>query len=315
VADLKNRAAGEGKLPLPSNIKFLVHLPSGKAVYASPGAITEGDPYYIAMLLPKSEQGLPGLEVKPCEDVNYFRTTADNSSKSTKESSEQIEFKLVPLGRVVQCGAGKLEYTVTPISAYAAANPEPTDDHSRNRPTNGQAYLKVRPKYHLAATAVIGYDFANRTKFEKVQNPQFSTAGGLNNIIGEYDERVGMSAYFGGTWMIGGVDYGNMHWYNYFANPFIAVDLSSPTSDVVIGTGITPIGKISLAIGVSLHKGQRLKSGYQVGQVFNGDGDIPTESTWNVVKPGFFIGIAIDQNAFQGITSPFNTTSNNSGAP
>jgi hypothetical protein len=113
----------------------------------------------------------------------------------------------------------------------------------------------------------------------------------------ENDSNVGLVGYIGGVWMVGGVDYEDMRWYNYFANPFIALNPVSPTKDAVAGIAITPTGGISLALGVSFHERTAL-NGYTVGQAFAGDGTVPTQSTWSSFTPGVFVGVAVDSNVY-----------------
>ena len=100
--------------------------------------------------------------------------------------------------------------------------------------------------------------------------------------------------------MVGGVDYEEMRWYNYFANPFIAVNPKSPTVDAIVGLSLTPTGGISLALGASLHE-KIVLSGYSVGDAFAGDGAVPVRSTWSGIKPGFFAGVTIDSNIYSAV--------------
>lgn len=299
--------------------RYLVHLPSGKLAYPAENGVSEAQPLQVAFLLPKDEKRLPGMRLVSCPSVDPFRTKIskvedDKKQNATvreekEEKAQQPEFELVPIGQMLRCGEGKLSYSVEPIPAYVdqgkkqADKADGADDKNDVAPSPNDFEFRVRPRYHLAATAMLGYDTATTTKFEK--QTVRDEAGAESQVIGEVKDRQGLAVYVGAVWMIGGVDYEDMQPWNYFANLFVGVKPTSPTEDVVAGLAITPTGSVSLALGLSLHKTQRLKSGFTVGSTFTGEGDIPVESTWKGVKPGFFAGLSIDSNIYDQLLDRF----------
>jgi hypothetical protein len=156
----------------------------------------------------------------------------------------------------------------------------------------------MRSVNNFAGIVLLGYDFGKRRGFD--------TSSGM--IISS-DQVVGTVAYVGAEWMIGGVDYEDLHWYNYFANLFLAVNAAAPTHDAIAGLAVTPTGGLSLALGVSLHAGQELSNGLMVGSTLTGNGSIPTTTGYNNVSPGFFIGIAVDTSVSNALSGAFKSTS------
>lgn len=322
-------AVGE-KLGLPTQTVLVVHLPSGAPAFPFPAALTEGTPIQVAIIMPQNLHTAVTMEVTSCEDVHPFRTELEEKKdekksnfKPTDSSEAASEFELVPVGQFFACGAGKLNYklqlgeTGKNKLAVKEAAPKPARNDENDKQgkkdkaaeeacscsKDGQeTKIRIRPKYHVAAVALGGYDFAKRRSFETLRDA-------LDPLkpptIGQLDSSYGLSLYVGAVWMIGGIDYENLRWWNYFANVFIAVNVAAPLENGVVGLAVTPTGGVSLGVGVSLHATTRLRGGYAVGQQFSGDGDLPTETTWKDTTPGIFAGLAIDSRVYDAISARF----------
>ncbi|RKH59219.1 hypothetical protein D7W81_27655 [Corallococcus aberystwythensis] len=287
---------------------LLVHLPSGAVAAPMENSVAEGQWIQVAFLLPSTETLIPKVTSKNCEAVNTFRrkeeAAPDEDAKQGKPdenpqgSLKSDEFKLVPVEQMFRCGAGSLSYEIHPLPGYVGKgqdNGTAVATGTQSSPQVDVFKTRVRPRYHLAATAMLGFDTATSHRFET--DP--------SDILQEVKDREGLSVYVGAVWMIGGVDYEAMETQNYFLNLFAAVKPTSPTEDAVVGLALTPTGSLSLALGLSLHKNTRLTNGYAVGDSFTGDGDIPTEKTWKGVRPGLFLGLAIDSNILDALTKRF----------
>jgi hypothetical protein len=159
--------------------------------------------------------------------------------------------------------------------------------------------LRVRAVYHLAAVAIVGFDSAKITTFDTALNDDDERV-----ITSSYD-RNGLSVVVGGQWMIGGVDYENMRWYNYFANIFVGVEAAHALQGTVTGVAITPTGGISLALGLSIHKNRQLTGGRAEGDVFTGEGDVPTTLGWKKPALGFFLGLTVDHRVYTALKAKF----------
>ncbi len=285
---------------------LFVHLPSGKVAPPLEDSVSEGQWIQVAFLLPQSEDRVPRATSKNCEVVDLFRQkgTDDSAKEDAKQSKVPKDkllkmagegFKLVPMEKMFQCGAGKLSYEVHPLADYVDASEQAAASGATATATPNMFETRVRPRYHLAATAILGLDTATNRRFEVDQA----------QAIQEVKDREGLSVYLGAVWMVGGVDYEDMEPRNYFLNVFAAVKPTSPTEDAVVGLALTPTGSLSLALGLSLHRNVRLAKGYTVGAAFTGDGEIPTEKTWKGVRPGVLIGLAVDTNILDALTRKF----------
>jgi hypothetical protein len=268
--DLRKDGLSKG---LPPNTQFLVHLPSGAPAFPFPNSVREGTPVQVVVLAPQSQTAPISITVTACADVQTFRLepTANTGRQAASE-----KFNAIPIGAWFKCGAGTASYSL----AFG------TGDGAKTAITT----IRMRSVYSFAVTFLVGYDTAPTASFAT------SGQGGTEHVI-ENASNVGLAGYVGGAWMVGGVDYEDMRWYNYFANPFIAVNPASPTKDAVAGLAFTPAGGVSVALGVSFHERTAL-NGYSVGEAFTGDGTVPTQSTWSGFTPGFFIGAAVDSNVY-----------------
>ncbi|MFY2562961.1 hypothetical protein ACN469_35535 [Corallococcus terminator] len=287
-----------------------VHLPSGAVAAPTKDSVSEGKWIQVAVLLPESEERLPTVTRKDCEVIHTFRqkpaqlvetsgVKSNGKRPKNKQSFAGDKFKLVAVGEMFRCGAGKMSYQLHPLAHYVAGGQQQKGGSvitvTESSAQEEAHELRVRPRYHLAATAMLGFDTATHRRFET----------DASDIIQEVKDREGLAVYVGAVWMIGGVDYEAMSDHNYFLNLFVAVKPTSPTEDAVVGLALTPTGSLSLAAGLSLHKNKRLTEGYAVGAGFTGDGDIPTEKTWTGMRPGLFLGLAIDSNIFDALSKTF----------
>jgi hypothetical protein len=155
----------------------------------------------------------------------------------------------------------------------------------------------MRPVYSFALVTAVGFDTTISHDFEAVPGSE-----GMTNVIAPKHDRAGPTVLVGGQWMIGGVDYTDMRWYNYFANPFGAFDASSPLAGFVVGDTVTITGGISLAIGLAAHRGTRLR-GAQLGDSLGDKGDVPKEDTWRQQRLGFYVGVTLDSKVFEALKS------------
>jgi hypothetical protein len=287
VKVLEDRFKNEKK----KKLSLLVHLPSGAPAPPSASSFRENTPLQAVIIVPtEGFEDSVGLSVTTCEGTQAFRvkpsTPAGPAAVATKHSGPftRDEFFLFPIGRWFKCGAGVANYDLN----FGSGEGEQTVPSK----------LRMRPVHHLAATVVVGYDWGREVGYET--RAGLDAAGNAIATVDDYKQPVGIAAYVGATWMVGGVDYEHKRPWNYFGNVFVAVDPQAPTKHAVAGLAITPTGGISLALGVGLHKGQTLR-GYEVGQRFEGDGEIPTRETWKGVRAGPFIGVTLDSNVYEAL--------------
>jgi hypothetical protein len=271
----------------PHDTQFLVHLPSGAPAFPFPSSVREGTPLQVAVIVPVGQTSPIDIAVTSCADIQTFRLKPSDNGEGKQSAAVPDESRgpalgaavLVPVGATFKCGAGTASYTLK----FGASDTG----------TSSTTSLRIRSVYHFAATFVLGYDTAPTRTFG-------TSAQGAAQSVTELDNNVGLGAYIGGVWMVGGVDYEDMKPWNWFLNPFIAVNPTSPTKDAVAGLALSPTGGVSLAVGVSLHEGTAL-NGYSVGDPFTGSGTVPTRDTWAAMKPGFFIGAAVDSNVYNAV--------------
>jgi hypothetical protein len=254
----------------PSNIRLLPHLPSGAKAPPYPTSISERHVSQVVLLVPIGDTSSVAFTLTRCETVPNYRVAGDFAA--FQAAAPELDFNVVRIGNALSCGADKLEYSLAVTKDGAQPSlPVPTT-------------LPVRPVYHLAATAVFGFDTTNQSTFEV-----------RDGKIAESIDRVGPGLLVGGTYFIGGVDYADMRPYHHFANPFVAVSLASPKDRFVVGTTITYRGGISAAVGLAMNHVPALKPGFAVGDAFAGSGDVPQKKKW---VPGFYIGIAVDDKLY-----------------
>jgi hypothetical protein len=305
----------------PERTAYLVHLPSGQPAAPFPGSITEGTAVQVAIIADAERPRQYQLTPPACAELSPFRTTlggpgttaaveaAGNAervrSAVAKLVGPEIEklvsgsknLSLFPVGQFFACGAGDFRYELE------------TDQLSGDPKSVYRASVRVRPRYHLAAIAVGGYDTASRSSFTTVEMPGAGAMG--LRVIAEERSRIGTALYLGAVWMIGGRDFETMSELRggnvprWIFNLFVAANPRNPLRDVAAGLALTPSGGVSLAVGVTLHERTVLRSGFTVGGTIAGEGDVPTRSTWDEIAPGLLVGLAIDSRVYDALVARF----------
>ena len=269
---------------LPDDTQFVVYLPSGRPVYPAASSVREGTPVQIVMIQPP--RGAPDVEVvtKSCTAFKPFRVAGDDGAAKQGGAGGvdrgAPDYELSAKGPYLRCGAGTLSYDLQIKAGSGAAV------------TVSQS-LEVRPVYSFALVTTLGFDATISHDFQAVP------AGEGGSTVARKHDRVGPAILIGGQWMLGGVDYTDMQWYNYALNPFVAFDAKSPLSGFVVGDTLTLRGGISLAIGLAVHEGTRLK-GVSVGDAI-GTGEVPKDATWHEQRVGVFVGVAFDSKVFEAL--------------
>jgi hypothetical protein len=271
----------EWKTRIPSNTRFLVHLPSGRPAFPQQGSLREGIPLQVVVL---TNHALgPYVDVTSCPDEVRFRIKqpdgAGAAEKKGEVAAEQIS--LIPVGQIFECGAGAMSYDLKSGPGVDAKVLSTTK-------------LVSRPVYSFALVTAVGFDTTISHDFAAVRSPS-----GINEVAREND-RVGPAVLAGAEWMVGGVDYGDMKWNNYIVNPFAAVDASSALTGFVVGDSITVTGGVSLAIGLAVHRGTRL-TGVSVGTPLGDAAAVPKEATWHDPRFGLFLGVTLDSNVYNAL--------------
>lgn len=290
----------DGEIEL-DDVHLLVHLPSGAVAPPFRARVSEGESAQVVLIVPSGANITANVEVTGCEDVNPFRVRSDASTEPKKQGAEEVEpddFELRPIGEQLRCGPDEFSYTIRP-TLHAPELPggdKQAKDAPEPEPSGASTTITVGSRNHLAGVAVVGYSSAKQVEFEK----RTDRAEADTVTIAETEERRGAGVYVGALWMLGGVDYGNMRWYNYFANVFVGANPESPLEDIVAGLSFTLSGGVSLSAGVNLLKGVRLDD-YSVGDEFSGDGAIPTKDSWKEASVGFFGGLAIDTDIYEAL--------------
>lgn len=257
----------------PQNIRLLTHLPSGAKSTLYPTSISERHVAQILLLVPVGETPSVAFTLTRCEAVPNYRVAGDFAA--FQSAAAVLDFEIVRIGQALSCGADKLEYSLA-VSKEGIPTAQPVP-----------STLPVRPVFHLAATAVFGFDTTEQSILEV-----------RDGKIAESVDRVGPGLLVGGTYFIGGVDFADMKPYHHFLNPFVVVSLSAPKDRFVIGTTLTYRGGISAAIGLAMNHTPALKDGYTVGAAFAGTGDVPQRKEW---RPGFYIGVSVDDKLYQSL--------------
>ena len=253
--------------------------------------LTEGQNVQVVLMVPNaSAQRAITLQVDGCGEVNTFRTDVTTGQKQDIDKTNFQTFTYLPVGQYFSCGAGAVTYM---IKAQTVANGTITET------TISTTKVTFRPKYHIAAVALLGWDSAQRTTYGASLPYGYESP-----VIGRRHEKIGVAEYVGATWMIGGVDYEDMKLWNYFANVFIAADPSNPTKDVVAGISITPTGGAAISVGVSYHEGQVLE-GLAPGNPVAPGTTFPSHNSWSEKGKGLFVGLSIDSRIYDVIVARF----------
>jgi hypothetical protein len=271
---------------LPAATELLVHLPSGRLVFPAGLSLREGTPVQVAVI--SSHASGYDVQSTDCAAIQTFRTAGDVGASIAKKQVAPGGFDdtprliLVGVGQYLRCGAGIVSYDLKSWVGDSEA-------------TLSSIKLEMRPVYSFALITAIGFDTTISHDFEAVP-----TANGTGNVIAAKHDRAGPTVLVGGQWMIGGVDYTDMRWYNYVANPFLAFDASAPLAGFIAGDTLTISGGISLAIGLAVHRGTRLK-GAKIGDSLGDKGDVPKEDTWRQQRLGFYIGVTVDSKIYDAL--------------
>ena len=274
---------------LPKDTVLMVHLPSGRLVTPSPSSLRDRSVVQVAVISWRAS----GFDMvsKECAAPVAMRMlgepppAAPAKQRAPGAIGETPPPELVGAGAYVQCGAGNLTYDLTYGTGAATKALSTTK-------------LTIRPTYTLAVVTAVGLDTTIIHDYAAVRAQELGTG----NVIGNKHTKVGPSVLVGGQWMLGNVDYTDMRWYNYVLNPFAAVDASAPLSGFVVGDTLTLTGGISLALGLAVHPGVRLKSARLYDPLADA-ADPSKESSWNAYHLGFFIGLALDSKVFKALST------------
>jgi len=261
----------------PKGTRFLVHYATGDRAAPFPASVSEREPVQVVVNADAKKGLAAELVVSTCEDVQPFRATVPAKSEGGRlegKEPERPEWRLVPVGPLLQCGAGRLAYTLKltkPAEASAVTQ------------------VRVRPVHNVAATAVYGFDFVRERSF-----------GVVDGRVEQREDEAGLGLRLGLTWFLPwGVDYEDMRPHNYVANVVFAVDPEAPTERFLTGLAVTPTGGLSLVLGVSVHRRTELAGGLTPGAPFTGPGDVPTRREWSGAGVRPFIGLSLDDNVYK----------------
>lgn len=266
-----------------------IHYPSGAPSFYYRSSVPEGKTVRVAIIVEAEAPGFVSMELTACPARERFRTLGDlkalSAGKALAAGSGKVRrFRLMPLGKPFECGAGDLSYN---ISVAAKEGDE----------ANVKAHtIRVRPIYHLATTFSWGFDMWKQQSFA-VESAK---------IAGTRDP-LGPSFYVGFTWFPTGVDYEDMKSVNRWLNPVVLFDLSAPKDNFAAGLAFTRTGGLSVVAAVSLHKMTALDKGFTDAAPFTGEGAIPTRPVWNRDSIGLFFGVAADDKVFTALKGVWGT--------
>lgn len=270
IRDLKNR------LQL-KDVVLLPHLPSGAMASPYPASVAETTDLQIAVIIDANESKLrvPRVTTVACPDRDAFRIlgTFEGLIGKGQAGERPPKFVLLPFEQVLQCGAGDVKYTLQ-MNIDGTPSGDPVEAH-----------VKLRPVYQLAATAAVGFDSANLPKFAAVDGK-----------VAESRTRVGSKLYVGFIWYPTGIDYDHVTRRN-VVSPFLFFDPSAIQDNFIAGAAFTVKGRISIPIGLSVHK-VPVPKGLKVGDPFTGEGDVPTDPDWRKQGLGVFVGVAFNVAEF-----------------
>jgi hypothetical protein len=268
----QNRAAELEKLRAghPSGTQLLVHYENGEPASPFPSSLTERKPIQIAVIVRPGKTPALTLSITACEKVVPFRIREPPpAGKPQGKGIPAPPAAVVSYGPELRCGAGTFSYSLGVEGAAMA--------HS----------LRVRPVSHLSFTTAYGFDFT--------RVPSFAVEGGK---VARTSDRAGLGLRLGLTWFPFGIDYEDMHCWNY-VNPVFAFDPTAPTENFLVGGALTPTGGFALLVGANFRRRSVLR-GTAVGADVAGT-EVPTTKEWNGNGIGVYVGLSVDDDVFEAI--------------
>lgn len=272
-----------------SGATALIHFPSGNVASATladrdgksivdlpfPHSLPEGSRIQAYIVMPMDEPGFRAeLVVTDCPARERVRILGDEAGTLQAKSLGAKPFKLIPIGPELRCGAPRMSYRIGQVSE-----------------TTPEISIVLRPRYHLAATFLWGFDM--------LKEPSYFV--GSDKKIAGREETVGPSFRVGFTWFPGGMDLEDE---GLKAYPFLAFDPKAAQDSFVVGLAISKLRGISLAVGATVRKVTVL-DGKSVGDTVTGDGAVPTRKVWSKDGVGFLVGISLDTTAFKKVKTVF----------
>lgn len=267
-------------------VTILPHLPSGAVAPLYPASIPETDSVQIAFVI---DQNDPKTRVASLSNIvcpereglpidGSLKAPAAPAAAQSGQAPVPV-FALLPIGRLLECGAGDTKYQIQ-MKVDGSQSGEPV-----------QASVKLRPVYQLAATFAVGFDAA--------KPPSYGVA---DKKVIEERNKVGPKIYAGFIWYPVGIDYDHVTWANRVA-PFLFFDPKAISENFVVGAALTAKGRISIPIGVSVHK-LKVPDGTKVGADFTGDGAVKTKAGgFGKDSLGLFVGISFRAADFARVKS------------
>lgn len=278
---------------LPHNAVLMVHLPSGRLATPSPSSLRDRSVVQVVVI--STHASGFNMVSKGCVTPTPLRVLGGQQSDPPKTQSDRVDsvpeartasLALVGAGAHLECGAGELTYDLT----YGNAGDEKVLSTTS---------VTIRPTFTLAVLTAIGFDTTIKHDYAAVRARDLEAG----HVIGNRHTKVGPSVLVGAQWMLGNVDYSDMRWYNYIANPFVAIDAAAPLSGFVVGDTLTLTGGVSLALGLAVHPGVRLK-GTRLYDPIADNAEPQKDTDWSSYRLGFFVGIALDSKVFKALSTP-----------
>lgn len=260
-------------------IELLPHLPSGALAGPYPASIAETTDLVTVVIVDLNERKLRTLRITDvvCPERDGFRILGDLKAfigQGQARSTDERKFALLPTGQLLECGAGYMKYTAQMhVDGIAAGDPIP-------------AQVRLRAIYQLAATAAVGFDTTRPPTAYPV----------VDGKVTETRTRIGTELYVGFVWYPTGIDYERVTRANRIA-PFVLFDPEALKDHFVVGGAITAKGRISIPIGLSVHRFD-VPDGTSVGASFSGDGAVKTRKDFGKKGLGLFVGVSFNVAEF-----------------
>jgi hypothetical protein len=268
----------------------LIHFPSGNVASATvadskgklivdlpfPHSLPEGSRIQAYIVVPMNDPTFRAeLVVTDCPVRERIRILGEDAGDAGDlQAKSQGTFRLLPIGPELRCGAPSMSYKIGEVSE-----------------TTPEVKITLRPRYHLAATVLWGFDL--------LKEPSFFVAA--DNKISQREETAGPAFRVGFTWFPGGMDLDDEGWK---AAPFLAFDPKAAADSFVVGLSVSKIAGIAVAAGVSVRKVAVL-DGKSVGDTLEGDGAVPVRNVWSKEGVSFIVGVALDTTIFKRVKTVF----------